>query len=84
MRANLADSNTAELTWSEAIVAATTESDAPVVVRAIVPDDDAIAARRERKEIVKDQWSDIQQDVSTTQSEARRFEHQLGQERFGM
>ena len=84
MRANLADSNTAELSWSEAIAAATTEKDAPFVFRAIVPDDDAIAEGRERKEIVKDQWSDIQQDLPAMQSEARRFEHQLGQERFGM
>ena len=84
MRAYLADSNAAELPWSEAIAAATTESDAPFVVRATVPDDDAIAARRERKQIVKDQWSDIQQDVPAMQSEAGRFEHQLGQERFGM
>lgn len=84
MRAYLADSNAAELPWSEAIAAATTESDAPFVVRATVPDDDAIAARRERKQIVKDQWSDIQQDVPAMQSEAGRFENQLGQERFGM
>lgn len=74
MRAHLADSNAAELLWSEAIPTATNEGDTPFVVRAIVPDDGAIAGRRDRKEIVKDQWSDIQQDVSAIKSEARRFD----------
>lgn len=83
MRAHLAGLAAASLAWGDAIPEVVDGKEA-LNVRVTVRDDDAIATRRSSKETVKAQWSDIQNDVSSSRSELLGFQLQLAHEQFGM